>query len=312
MRIDFSSLLAMLDKNKHSKESIKSPVFEDNTPMPTPADPKAYQAFMAAEEDMRNEGESTEHLIDSVVSPLSQSIFDQYAPDSVTEEEYYAGDSMERPQVPKTFESMRFQPSPGIQDALVAEKFINEDVIKEVEKPKPSPMADFWGEVYQTESSDAKMADFDSDNKKYTKINTESRNHIANASQIAADVFAGDEKDGSGKGISFKKLSEVLNQTALHESEGGKYNEQKGGGPAQGYWQVEPETARDLLKNSRAYFGPKAKKALNNAMGKTVDLDNISDKDLKMLLKTPTGGAVFAGAKYLAGAKAKGRLDFLR
>jgi hypothetical protein len=49
---------------------------------------------------------------------------------------------------------------------------------------------------------------------------------------------------------------ELLIATAVHESAGLKYIRQVGGGPALSFYQIEPETAEDLIK--RYIFGDKS------------------------------------------------------
>lgn len=291
LSFDPKGLLRLHHLSNMKKGFAIDPIEKDDISMDTEDLGGQTAELEAAIADMQQSGENTELLIDDVVNPMSNQAFQ--SPVFVDQPEYEAlGPGM-------------FQPDTSIQDQLVQEQFLKRDVIEDVDNP-PSGMAQFWGDVYQSESNRGKMRLFDQHQSDYDDINSEARNSIANASILAGDIFSGDE------GIQGHKLAEILTQTALHESGGGRYDEQQGGGPAQGYWQVEPTTARDLLKNSRAYFGPKAKAAINEAMGSNIDLNNLSDDELDRLLKTPMGGAIFGGAKYLAGAKAKGRLDFLR
>jgi hypothetical protein len=184
-------------------------------------------------------------------------------------------------------------------------------LVNEVTKDFSTPMdmADVWGATYQSESDANKMALFREHQAEFGDPTRSKALHaISNVSDIAGDVFHGDE------GISGKKLADLLYATGIHESGGGRWNRQKGGGPAMGYFQVEPSTAKDLIKNSSAYFGPKAKSYFKSILGKDVNLSKISDKDLESLLMSDVGSAIFAGAKYLAGAKTKGSayLDFLK
>ena len=182
-----------------------------------------------------------------------------------------------------------------------------DDVTKNIFKPMD--MADVWGATYQSESDSDKMALFREHQANFADpTQSKALQSISNVSDIAGDVFDGDE------GISGSKLADLLYATGIHESGGGQWNRQKGGGPALGYFQVEPKTAKDLIKNSSAYFGPKAKSHFKSILGKDVNLSNISDKDLESLLMSDLGSAIFAGAKYLAGAKTKGSayLDYLK
>ena len=112
------------------------------------------------------------------------------------------------------------------------------------------------------------------------------------AIQIAARIFAGDE------GKTHEQLVEYLRHTGAVES-GYRTKVQSGGGPARSYWQVEPSTAMDLVKNSGAYFGKKfhqqfGKNALKHA--KTFDADKWSIG----LERHPELGATMAAAKWMA------------
>ena len=76
---------------------------------------------------------------------------------------------------------------------------------------------------------------------------------------------------------------------------------QYGDGPARSYWQVEPETAMDLVKNSSAYFGPKFHKVFGDNALKI--LQSYSEKQMaKALLDNDALAASFAAAKWIASA----------
>ena len=45
---------------------------------------------------------------------------------------------------------------------------------------------------------------------------------------------------------------------------------QYGGGPARSYWQVEPKTAMDVVKNSSAFFGKKVSRKIRSKCVKEV------------------------------------------
>ena len=72
------------------------------------------------------------------------------------------------------------------------------------------------------------------------------------------------------------------------------------GGPARSYWQVEPDTAKDLLKNAPNYFGKKFEQVFSKKYGQNVksQLDNMSTNDLSNILeKDDDLAATFAAMK---------------
>ena len=79
---------------------------------------------------------------------------------------------------------------------------------------------------------------------------------------------------------------------------------QAGEGPARSYWQVEPSTAKSLLNNSSALFGPKfnevfAQYAEGDKTASEV-LAGKSTKDLQTLMENDSDlGAAFATAKMI-------------
>ena len=74
---------------------------------------------------------------------------------------------------------------------------------------------------------------------------------------------------------------------------------QYGNGPARSYWQVEPKTAMDVVKNSSAYFGKKFHaKYGKNALRKLQSLNETQWADV--LEKYDELGAIMATAKWLA------------
>lgn len=154
--------------------------------------------------------------------------------------------------------------------------------------------AKLWGEIYQSESDPNKMAKF------IQHQSIDLVEGVQEAVEAALDVFKGDKglKDQQG-------LRELLIATAKHESLGGRYLEQGGGGPARGAWQVEPATARDIIKTS-GLIGPKAERFLGLTKKEILAM---SDKELGEFLKSNEVNAVFATAKYLQGADAKNLLD---
>ena len=156
-----------------------------------------------------------------------------------------------------------------------------------------APTKDFsalWGRLYQGKSDPAKIKDFQQDVKRlYGKAPKEEV--LVDMSNKAAVAFAADvDMDPS-------EFSELMYVTALHESSGGRHKVQGGGGPARGYWQVEPETAVDLVKNSLALFGPQFTKA--TGLSKK-DLQGLGIHQFKRILMDPKVTAMFAAAKYVA------------
>ena len=75
-------------------------------------------------------------------------------------------------------------------------------------------------------------------------------------------------------------------------------------GPARSYWQVEPKTAKSLLNNSSALFGPKFNKVFAQyAEGDRTASEVLADKstkDLQTLIENDSDlGAAFATAKMI-------------
>ena len=296
---------------KDSKAKLGSPI--DNLEVPkltydTASPDYAQNSVPAqdqAESDMRDDGLDVDMLVDNVVNPLSQSAFSppqvekaQYSPEQVAKfQEMLTPTNIVKDLEMKEPREM-FKPVEAVAEGTRAPLDPSDSIERSERFRALSPEAQFWGSIYQTTKNLEKMEKFDKDQGDYGSLDNEVGQNIQSASDVAGSVFHGDE------GISGDKLASILKKTAAHESAGGKYDRQHGGGPAQGYWQVEPETARDLIKNSSGYIGSKAKIALSEALGKPVNLRDISDKDLVTLLRTPVGGAVFGGWKYLAGSKA--------
>ena len=76
----------------------------------------------------------------------------------------------------------------------------------------------------------------------------------------ASTIFEGDS------GFTKDELYKYGANTGQIES-GYKTRVQNGGGPARSYWQVEPDTALDLLTNSSALFGPKFEEMFSGKYG---------------------------------------------
>ena len=150
-----------------------------------------------------------------------------------------------------------------------------------------------WGENYHGKADDKKKqrafnvltSDYEIPGEALESINK------------SAYIFDGD----MGFGADF--ISDSLKKIGAIES---NYTtkKQKGEGPARSYWQVEPSTAKSLLNNSSALFGPKFNETFAQyAEGdKTASeiLAGKSTKDLQTLIESDSDlGAAFATAKMI-------------
>jgi len=147
---------------------------------------------------------------------------------------------------------------------------------------------DDWSKYYQTTNNPAKEA-------RATKVLDAGYTVPSDAKKaidVAIYIFAGDE----GKDAFL--LKDYLEKTGAVES-GYRTKVQYGGGPARSYWQVEPETAMDLVKNSSAYFGKKFHRVFgDDALKRMQGWDKQTWS--KMLEKYDSLGAAMAAAKWLA------------
>lgn len=158
--------------------------------------------------------------------------------------------------------------------------------------------AEVWGALYQSESDPAKMANFIQDAE-----SVEIQPGVVSGIDTALTAVEGD------KGVTdTSNLRELLILTAKHESKGGQYLEQIGGGPARGAFQVEPATAKDILETS-GLFGPKAARIVGKSKE---ELLGMTDEQIGEILKRHEVGALFAAMKYLQAADAKGMLDRIK
>ena len=150
-----------------------------------------------------------------------------------------------------------------------------------------------WGENYHGKADDKKKqrafnvltSDYEIPGEALESINK------------SAYIFDGD----MGFGADF--ISDSLKKIGAIES---NYTtkKQKGEGPARSYWQVEPSTAKSLLNNSSALFGPKFNETFAQyAEGdKTASeiLAGKSTKELQTLIESDSDlGAAFATAKMI-------------
>ena len=114
----------------------------------------------------------------------------------------------------------------------------------------------------------------------------------------ASTIFEGDS------GFTKDELYKYGANTGQIES-GYKTRVQNGGGPARSYWQVEPDTALDLLTNSSALFGPKFEEMFSGKYGS----ENMSareglslmsaDEMSKLLEEDDDLGATFSLGTYV-------------
>lgn len=108
----------------------------------------------------------------------------------------------------------------------------------------------------------------------------------------AASIFDGDD------GHRAAEIKDYLEKTGAVES-GYRTKVQSGGGPARSYWQVEPKTAMDLVRNSSAYFGPKFAKTFGENALKILQGYN-EQQMADILLKNDHLAATMAAAKWIA------------
>lgn len=152
---------------------------------------------------------------------------------------------------------------------------------------------DTWSKLYQTTGDPEKEKAFRTHvSQLYGKAPKEKE--IRQAINTVMPAFS---EEVVNRGISKDDLSELMYQTALHESLGGKYTRQMGDGPARSWWQVEPGTAYDNIKNYPQAFGPNFEKA--TGYDKEY-LQGLSQDELGSLLeKDPNFGAAMGTLWYL-------------
>ena len=145
-----------------------------------------------------------------------------------------------------------------------------------------------WSVNYQTSNDPAKERRAQQVIDAGYKVPAEAERAI----QVAADIFAGDE------GKTREQIVQYLRHTGAVES-GYRTKVQSGGGPARGYWQVEPATAMDLVKNSAPLFGKKFHKYFGkHALKQAQTFDN--KKWTKGLEQFDRLAATMAAAKWIA------------
>jgi len=144
-----------------------------------------------------------------------------------------------------------------------------------------------WSKNYQTSQDPKKEARAEAVLKAGFEVPADAVKPI----QVASYIFDGDD------GHSASEIKDYLEKTGAVES-GYRNKIQIGGGPARSYWQVEPETAMDLVKNSSAYFGPKFRKRFgDNALEYLQGLNEQEMSDL--LLKRDDLAATMAAAVWI-------------
>lgn len=161
--------------------------------------------------------------------------------------------------------------------------------------------AEFWGKTFQTAQDPNKIQDFINDGVAYR--NASRAIPIKKAIDTARPAFAGDS------GTNADKLCRILLYIALHESDGGRYDRPVGGGPARGWWQVKPASARAIIKNGGAMWGPRARLATGYSLA---TLKIMSDKELADLLLVPPFCCAMAAFITITQAQDAGQLDYLR
>ncbi len=117
------------------------------------------------------------------------------------------------------------------------------------DRPRPptiskKAIALLWSEFYQGTGDTEKMS------RAYDVIRAEY--HVPWAAYHA--IGAATHIHGGDMGVPTSVLQQLMECTGMIES-GYATRVQYGGGPARSFWQVEPETARDLLKNSKRLCG---------------------------------------------------------
>lgn len=151
---------------------------------------------------------------------------------------------------------------------------------------------EMWSQMFQTTNNPKKEAAYMEHVKNlYGKAPKEAEIRAAIGQSLPA--FAGEIKS---RGMTPKDMEELLYRTTLHESMGGQFNKQIGG-PARSWWQVEPDTAYDNIKNFGHALGPGFEKAVGYSKNK---LQGMSKDQISNLLETdPNFAASMAALWYL-------------
>ena len=162
-----------------------------------------------------------------------------------------------------------------------------------IENSAEANFVEQWGNNYHGKAGDDKKQRAFSVLTSEYEIPTDALTSISKS----AYIFDGD------MGFDADFISDSLKKIGAIES---NYTtkKQKGEGPARSYWQVEPATAKSLLNNSSALFGPKFNETFAQyAEGdKTASeiLAGKSTKELQTLIESDSDlGAAFATAKMI-------------
>lgn len=158
---------------------------------------------------------------------------------------------------------------------------------------------EMWSQMYQTTNDPVKEAAYSQHVKDlYGKAPKEVE--IRTAIDKSMPAFAGELQS---RGFAPNEMKELLYQTALHESMGGRYNKQING-PARSAWQVEPNTAYDNIQNYGHAMGKDYEKAVGYSREQ---LQGMSKDQVATLLETdPAFAASQAGLWYLRKMDKKG------
>ena len=156
--------------------------------------------------------------------------------------------------------------------------------------------ATLWGEYYQTEADEDKMTQF-----KSGISSAEVPKQVSEDIKGAIDAFSTELEDVN---LTSEAAQALLEQTAAHESMGFKHKKQLKGGPARSYFQVEPDTAYDIVHNASNILGNKFKEFT----GLSVDsLKKKSKNQLgELLLSNQKFAASMAAVTYYRNMKTKG------
>lgn len=155
----------------------------------------------------------------------------------------------------------------------------SEEVTRQDQTLTQEQLVSDWGKLYQTTDDPVKNRRAANAISQAYSVPQEAQNSL----EVASNIFEGD------KNISKQELLEYGRAIGQIESLY-KTKVQIGGGPARSYWQVEPKTALDLVKNSSAIFGKKFEAAFSKyaTNGKTAVqyLRALSEDQMSILLET--------------------------
>jgi len=184
-----------------------------------------------------------------------------------------------------------------IQEKLIYDGRLTPD---DTTKPKAEALSNEefindWGKTYQTDNDPVKNK---AALKRLDSFDGDIKPEATTAMQVAGAIFDGD------KNVTSDQIIDYLTKVGIVESNFST-KKQKGDGPARSYWQVEPATALDLSKNSRAFFGDKFntafKKYAKDGETAIVSLSKMSKEEIgQLLLDDDRLAASFAAAKYIA------------